>query len=466
MPESSSQTSSRNSLAVDVARDLLEEAVPGHPTEPLRERLQRLSLEQRIQLFAALKEMPDSAVLTLLYDWSELWARPSQLLPPGDWNTWLILAGRGFGKTRTGAETVRYVVEQGLAKRIALIAPTAADARDTMIEGDSGLLSVCPPWFPAHYEPSKRRVTWRRNGREVARATLFSAEEPERLRGPQHDFAWGDEPMSWLNPEEVWAQLMLGLRLGKKPRTIITGTPKPIDFVLNRIKEEASGLTFVTRGSTYENAANLAGSYLDQIKRLYGGTRLGQQEIDGAVLEEVGNIFDPKLIEQFRVAHHPTLVRIIVAVDPSQTSQGGSDSTGIIVLGLGDDGHAYILEDATLRGTPDEWAHQVSMMFHRYQAESVIAEVNVGGEMVEFTLRTVDESLPVKTVRAMRGKAKRAEPIAALFEQGRVHLVGEHPKLEAQMKTFTGINGRRDDRVDAMCWGLHDLLVTPAFAFV
>jgi predicted phage terminase large subunit-like protein len=454
--------------AAAVIQDMVQEG-------RLRELLQFLSATELHQL---LTELPDGLVQTLLFDWVGLWARESQLLPAGNWNTWLILAGRGYGKTRTGAETVRHFVEQGWAKRIALVAPTAADVRDVMVEGDSGLLSCCPPWFKAHFEPSKRRITWKRGGREVARATLFSAEEPERFRGPQHDLLWGDEPASWLDPNEAWAQLQMGLRLGRKPRAIITGTPKPIDLILKLLEEEKTGECFVTRGSTYENSANLAANFLHQITRLYGNTRLGEQEIRGGVLLDVqGAIFNPVAVAKYRVARGAEetplelrarlkLTRIVVSVDPAQTSENKVDETGIIVEGLSEDGDVYVLEDASMRGKPDEWARAVSHMYHRWGADEVVAEVNVGGEMVEFTLKTVDDSLPVKLVRAMRGKAKRAEPVAALLEQGKVKLVGEHPRLEKQMKVFTGVNGKRDDRCDAMCWGVHELVLGAAFAFV
>lgn len=420
-----------------------------------------LKLLSPSELQALIGSLPDSAVLAFLYDWEGLWARDSQLLPPGDdWNTWLILAGRGYGKTRTGAETTRRAVETGLATRIALVAPTAADARDTMVEGESGLLACCPPWFAAHYEPSKRRVTWKRGGREVARATLFSAEEPERFRGPQHDWVWGDEPASWPDAPEAWAQLQLGLRLGRKPRAIVTGTPKPIELIQMLVKDKG---TRVTEGSTYDNAANLAGNYLETIGRLYGSSRLGQQEIYGKILEASAGIFDMSKVEKARLAEAPELVRIVVAVDPAQNSERGVDETGIMVVGVDEGQHGYVLEDATVKGTPDEWASAVARAFYKWKADCVVAEVNVGGEMVEFTLRTVDSSLPVKTVRAMRGKAKRAEPIAAMFEQGKIHLVGHFPKLERQMRAFTGLNGRRDDRTDAMCWGLHELIVSREF---
>lgn len=464
-PRSSASSSSWRQWLPSGALQVLEDRAleRGLPTGPRLHHL--LKLLTTAELGALLEALPDSAVASFLFDWEEVWARDSQLLPAGDWNTWLILAGRGFGKTKTGAETTRLAVERGQATRIALVAPTSADARDTIVEGESGLLASCPPWFKAHYEPSKRRVTWKRGGHEVARATLFSAEEPERFRGPQHDWVWGDEPASWPDAEEAWAQLQLGLRLGRRPRAVITGTPKPVPLILKLMKDPR---TVVTRGNTYENSANLAASFLEQIGRLYGDTRLGRQEIFAEVLEDMpGAIFDMKKVEEHRVATAPAqFARIVVAVDPAQTSERGVDETGIVVVGLGTDGHGYVLDDATLKGSPDEWASEVAKKFHAWQADSVVAEVNVGGEMVEFTLRTVDDSLPVKTVRAMRGKAKRAEPIAALFEQGKVHLVGKFERLERQMRTFTGVNGKRDDRTDAMCWGLHELMVTPAFAFV
>lgn len=467
MPASSSQRSSPSSSLSPVFPPEVVAVLKDRALEhglPANARLHHLlKLLNPAQQQALLGDLPDTAVQMFLYDWEGVWARDSQLLPTGDWDTWLLLCGRGFGKTRTGAETVRLAVENGWARRIALVAPTAADARDTMVEGESGLLAACPPWFPAHYEPSKRRVTWKRAGREVARATLFSAEEPERFRGPQHDFVWGDEPASWPDAEEAWAQLQLGLRLGARPRSVITGTPKPVKLILQLMKDRR---THVTRGSTYENP-HLAASFYQQIATLFGSSRLGRQEIFAEVLEDMpGAIFDLALVEKFRVERAPELSRIVVAVDPTQASDKGADETGIMVVGRGVDGHGYVLEDCTVKGSPEQWARAVALSFHRHQAESVVAEVNVGGEMVEFTLKTVDDSLPVKTVRAMRGKAKRAEPIAALFEQGKIHLVGRFPKLEQQMKTFTGVNGRRDDRTDAMCWGFHELMLGSAFAFV
>lgn len=433
----------------------------------LHHHLKTLSPEQRQELLESLSE---GELATLLFDWSGAWARDSQLPPVGDWFTWLILAGRGFGKTRTGAETVRLMVERGEAKRIALVAPTSADARDTMVEGESGILAVCPPWAMPRYEPSKRRVTWP-NG---ARAVLFSAEEAERLRGPQHDLAWGDEPASWTD-DATWSNLVMGLRLGRAPRAVVTGTPKPVPLILDLVKDPK---TVVTRGSTFENAGNLAAEYLRQIQRLYAGTRLGRQELNAEILLDVkGALFSQVHIDADRVAAAPALERIVISVDPAQTGTAQRDGTrethndehGIIASGRGTDGHGYVLEDHSMRGSPDEWARCAVKAFYVHQAECIVAEVNCGGEMVESTIKTVDPSVPVRTVRAMRGKAKRAEPIAALYEQHKVHHVG-HPekfgKLEKQMRVFTGQNGRRDDRCDALCWGMHELLVGDGFAFV
>jgi predicted phage terminase large subunit-like protein len=417
------------------------------------------SPEVRKGLFEGL---PDAAIEVLLYDWVGIWARDSQLLPAGEWETWLILAGRGFGKTRTGAEAVRHLVESGRAKRIGLIAPTSADARDTMVEGESGLLAVCPPWFKPRYEPSKRRVTWP-NG---VRATLFSAEEPERTRGPQHDVLWGDEPASW-DSREVWDNALMGLRLGDRPISIVTGTPKPVPMVLDLLKDPKC---HVTRGSTYDNAGNLAAAFVDQVRRLYEGTRLGRQELHAEVLTDMpGALFTQALIDEARVLSVPgDLERIVVTIDPAPTSDSGSDETGILVVGKRE-GHAYVLADYSMRGTPDQWGRAAIKAYHTHHAERVVAEINCGGDMVENVLRGIDDSIPFKAVRAMRGKAKRAEPVAALYEQHRVHHVGiaeRFDKLEKQMRVFTGVNGRRDDRTDALCWGVHELVVESGFAFV
>jgi phage terminase large subunit-like protein len=319
---------------------------------------------------------PEEAAL-LEHDW-ELWARPQQLPPPGDWRVWLLLAGRGFGKTRSGAEWVRMRVELGLSRRVALVAPTAADARDVMIEGESGLIACAPKDFRPRFAPSKRRLTWP-NG---AVATCYSAEEPERLRGPQHDAAWCDELAAW-RYEEAWDMLMLGLRLGADPRCIVTTTPKPVRLVRSLL---ASDTVAVTRGATRENAANLAPAFLDAIVKRYDGTRLGRQELEAELLEDVpGALWHRAMFERegMRVAAAPALARIVVAIDPAATNGEGADETGIIAAGIAADGAAYVLEDLSGRMAPHEWAARAIGAYRALGAERIVAEVNNGGDMVD-----------------------------------------------------------------------------------
>lgn len=483
MSESSSSADSKASEAVAriqshpslvVATDLLLQQ--GKTLEELAKLrlhhlIQVLPPEHRAQLFA---DLSDEFLSVALYDWRGIWARDSQLLPAGDdWEVWLILAGRGFGKTRTGAETIRDLVESGRAKRIGLIAPTSADARDTMVEGESGILAVCPPWNRPRYFPSKRRLEWP-NG---VRATLFSAEEPERTRGPQHDALWGDEPASWPT-KEVWDNAAMGLRLGKRPIAIVTGTPKPVPMVLDLLKDPK---TRVTRGSTFENTGNLAPAFIAQVRRIYSGTRIGRQELEAEVLEDMpGALFTQLLIDLLRVKEAPQLERVAIAVDPPRASDEGSDEAGIVAMGRGDgpaglpreaapkaDGpHGYVLGDYSRRGTPDEWGRVAVKAYYTHKADVLVAEINAGGEMVEAVIRGIDPTVNFKAVRAMRGKAKRAEPVSALYEQHKIHHVGPYEqleKLEKQMRLFTGKPGRRDDRCDALNWAAHELLVDPAF---
>lgn len=400
--------------------------------------------------------LSDRDAALLLHDWS-LWARDKQLPPPGDWRVWLILAGRGFGKTRTGAEWVRALAESGRAGRIALVGETGADARDVMVEGESGLLACCPPWARPLYEPSKRRVTWP-NG---AVATCFSADDPDQLRGPQFDAAWADEIAKW-RYEAAWDNLMLGLRLGADPRCVATTTPKPRAW-LSRLMADTR--TAVTRGGTRENAANLAPAFLDQILARYDGTRLGRQEIEGEYLTDVpGALWTRALVEAARAsaAAVPELRRIVVAVDPAVTSGSGSDETGIVVAGRDGGTGFWVLEDLTGRLSPDLWARRVADAYARVRADTVVCEVNQGGDLVAATLRTVDPGLPVRAVRATRGKRLRAEPVAALYEQGRVRHAGAFEALEDQMTRFTGAPGDGSpDRLDALVWALTDLMAGP-----
>ena len=400
---------------------------------------------------------PDEAA-TYNWDWDN-WARDSQKPPPGDWRIWLLLAGRGFGKTRTGAEFVRARVGARKARRIALVAPTAADARDVMVEGDSGLLAIAPPWDRPVYEPSKRRLTWP----DGAIATTYSADEPERLRGPQHDLAWCDELAAWRYPE-AWDMLMLGLRLGADPRAVVTTTPRPTKLIKTLV---ADPKVVVTRGSTAENRGNLAPAFLDQIVRRYEGTRLGRQELDAEILEDTpGALWSHGIIEAARVTSAPGLRRIVVAIDPAAGSGEHSDETGIVIAGKDAAGHGYVLGDLSERYTPTEWAKAAIAAYRAHGADRIVAEVNNGGEMVEATLRMVDPGVPFTAVRASRGKAARAEPVAALYEQGRVHHVGALPRLEDQMCGFgrdfdRARAGYSPDRVDALVWALTELMVQP-----
>ena len=390
-----------------------------------------------------------------LDDW-EFWARPNQLPPPGDWRVWLLLAGRGFGKTRSGAEFVRARVQAGLASRVALVGPTAADVRDVMIEGESGLLAVAREDCRPFYEPSKRRLTWP-NG---AMALAFSADEPERLRGPQHDLAWCDELAAW-RYAAAWDNLLLGLRLGADPRAVVTTTPKPVKLVREML---ASPGTVVTRGSTFDNALNLAPAFLESVVRRYRGTRLGRQELEAELLDDLpGALWSRDGIEAARVNAAPDLARIVVAIDPAASSGEGADETGIVVAGLAHDGEVYVLDDLSGRMSPRAWALKAIAAYRKFAADRIVAEVNNGGDMVEATLRSVASDAPFRAVRASRGKAVRAEPVAALYEQGRVHHVGGFAALEDQLCGFTAdfdraASGTSPDRLDALVWAVTDLM--------
>jgi phage terminase large subunit-like protein len=405
---------------------------------------------------AALAAITPEDAAPLLYDWP-FWARPKQLAPAGAWRVWLLLAGRGFGKTRSGAEWVRGRIETGAARRVALVAPTAADARDVMVEGESGLVAVAPPEFRPRYEPSKRRLIWP-NG---AVATCYSAAEPARLRGPQHDAAWCDELAAW-RYEEAWDMLMLGLRLGPDPRCVVTTTPKPVRLV-RRLLGDAT--VAVTRGATRENRGNLAPPFLAAIVARYAGTRLGRQELEAELLDDVpGALWQRGALEAARVAAAPALARVVVAIDPAASAGPEADETGIIVAGVTEDGAGYVLEDLSGRMSPHQWAARALEACRRFKADRIVAEVNNGGDMVEATLRALDPSAPYKPVRASRGKAVRAEPVAALYEKGRVRHVGAFPSLEDQMCGFTptfdrATAGFSPDRVDALVWALSELMV-------
>lgn len=401
-----------------------------------------------------LRQLPEPELQALEYEW-DFFARRNQLQPEGAWRTWLVLAGRGFGKTRTGAEAVRAWVESGRYGRIALVAPTAADARDVMVEGESGLMAICPPWNKPRYEPSKRRLTWP-NG---AQATAFSADEPERLRGPQHDGAWCDELASWNYPE-AWDMLMFGLRLGSDPRVVVTTTPKPLPLIRELLKAKS---TVVTRGSTYENRANLAPAFLSEIVTKYEGTRLGRQELNAELLDDVpGALWTRAMIDAAQRDAHGDLARVVIGVDPAVSASDDSDETGIVAAGIEYEGAGVVLGDYSCRVSPQEWAQRAVNAFWYHQADCIVAEANNGGDMVRATIATVDPRVPVELVHASRGKAIRAEPASALYEQGRVkHLrAAKLETLEDQMCSFApGTKMKSPDRMDALVWALWKLFI-------
>lgn len=405
-----------------------------------------------------IRSLTNEEAFALLYNW-RLWARPEQLAPAGDWDIWLLLTGRAWGKTRSGAEWVHEQVWDHGCGRIALVGRTAADARDVMVIGESGLLASAHPARRPVYEPSKRRVTWP-NG---AFGTMYSAEEPDALRGPQHDAAWADELASWQYDQDTWDQLQFGLRLGSRPRAIVTTTPRPTKI----IRELASSpTTAVTRGSTYENKANLAPSFIRRLLAKYEGTRLARQELHAEILSDnPAALWNREWIEETRVKAPPDLKRIVVAVDPAVTSNADSAETGIIVAGLGKDNHGYILADCSLVGTPAKWGSAVVKEYVDRAADRVIGEVNQGGDLVEANVRTAASSMKVqnlsyKAVRASRGKYTRAEPVAALYEQRRIHHVGNLALLEDQLCDWdpTG-NQPSPDRLDALVWALSELML-------
>ncbi|MBL8687471.1 MAG: DNA-packaging protein [Rhodospirillaceae bacterium] len=415
----------------------------------------RLRPEERAAFLADLSELEAAH---LLYDW-RFWARPEQLPPVAPWETWLVLAGRGFGKTRTGAEWVRAEAESGRRRRIALVGPTLRDVKKTMVEGEAGVVSISPPWFRPLFVKSELRLVWP-NG---VVADLYSAERPDRLRGPNHDAAWADELAAWTH-EETWDNLELTLRGGSDPKRVVTTTPKPRQMLKRLI---ADPTTLVTRGSTQANADNLAKGYVTRLERRYAGTRLGRQELDAEMLEDAeGALWNLKRLDQLRVAVPPGLKRVVVAIDPAVSTGSRSAETGIVVAGLGEDGIGYVLKDLSGRHRPEEWAERAIAAFRAHRADRVVGEVNNGGDLVEATLRAVDPKIPFRAVSASRGKRVRAEPIAALYEQGRVRHVGALPKLEDQMVSWApGEDTGSPDRVDALVWALTELMLAETSFF-
>jgi phage terminase large subunit-like protein len=398
-----------------------------------------------------INSLSDEEVLDLLYDW-QFWARPKQLPPPGDWFGWMLRAGRGFGKTRSGAEFIIDRARKGY-RRIALIGQTKADVRDAMVEvGDSSILRISHPNFRPIYEPSKRRLTWPNE----TIAIIYSGDEPDQLRGEQHDTAWIDELAKFKYSQDTWDNMELGLRLGPDPRVIISTTPRPIP-IIKALIEDPDIIDVV--GSSYENIANLSEKYIERIIKKYEGTRLGKQEIYAQILSDNPDaLWTRKILEKNRINKAPELVRIAVAIDPEATANEMSSETGIIGGGISEDDHCYILEDVTLKGTPDKWGNAAVALYYKLKADRIIGEVNNGGDMVEHVIRSIDKKVSYKAVRASRGKYVRAEPVSALYEQKKIHHVGYFPELEDQLCEWVP-GDKSPDRLDALVWLVTELML-------
>lgn len=383
------------------------------------------------------------------------WELCSQRAPDGPWRVWLVMAGRGFGKTRMGAEWVRARAEEDGKARIALVGATAAEARSVMVEGESGLLSLSAGRHTMQWEPSLRRIRWS-NGAE---ARLYSAAEPEGLRGPQHHFAWADEIAKWPHGVAAWDNLSLGMRLGEDPRIVATTTPRPVPL-LKRLVDEPG---VERRGGRTRDNIHLPAAFIAAVAG-HAGTRLGRQELEGELIEDHEHaLWTRETIEACRAREVPELVRVVIGVDPP-ASEGG-DACGIVAVGLSADGQGWVLADESVSGaSPARWAEAVASAAARWGADRVIAEKNNGGDMVEAVLRGADAALPVRLVHAARGKATRAEPVAALYEKGRIRHAGGFPALEDELCGLIAGGGyegpgRSPDRADALVWALWDLML-------
>lgn len=427
--------------------------------------LESLALQPASVREAVLKSLSEREANSIMWSWT-LNARPKQLRPGspgadnprGDWRFWLALAGRGWGKTRVGAETCRGWAEDP-TERILMIAPTASDVRDVMIEGPSGLMSCYPPGNRPVYFPTRHLVQFPSG----AIGITVSADEPDRIRGKQFRKFWFDELAACQYAREAWDQVMFGFRLpDAELQGLITTTPKPIEVLKSII---ANPRTVVTRGSSDENRGNLSPEFISDVIDPYRGTRLGRQEIEAELLEDVpGALWTRGMIEACRTDSRPgQFVRIVIAIDPAVTSNPESDETGIGVLGLAYDGTIYVLEDLSLRGSPLEWARVAIIAGAKWGADRVVAEVNNGGDLVAANLYGVNPAVPFRAVRATRGKLTRAEPVSALYERGRVRHFGKFPVLEDQMCGWTPQSGQKSpDRLDWLVWGCYDLVISPA----
>jgi phage terminase large subunit-like protein len=410
------------------------------------------------------KKKPDDQWL-IEYDW-DFWARHNQKPPPGDWRTWFVMAGRGFGKTRMAAEYVRAQAEADGTLRIALVAATLHEARTVMIEGESGLLAIAPDEKRPTWEPSLRRLLWPSG----AIANVFAATEPEAMRGPEHHLAWADEVAKWERGVDAWDNLNMTMRLGDAPRIVATTTPRAVPLVRRLLKEKGVA---ITNGAMEANRAHLPGSFRQSMTQLYGAARLGRQELLGEFLEDAEDaLWTRDLLEACRLQINrdspylipaPEMKRIVIGVDPP--ASGGGDACGIVAVGLGADGKAYVLGDHSVtKPSPERWARAVAGAAEAWGADRVIAEANQGGDMVVSTLRAADVMMPVKKVHAARGKVARAEPVAALYEAGKAFHAGAFPGLEDELCGLISGGGyegpgRSPDRADALVWAMTELML-------
>jgi predicted phage terminase large subunit-like protein len=404
-----------------------------------------------------LSKLTDEQAYAILHDWN-FWARPEQL-PPEQWGKngcfiWNVRAGRGFGKTRMSAEIFIRAVRDWGYQYPNLAGATAEDVRDIMIEGESGILACAPEDFKPKFIPSLKKLIWPNS----VESHIYYGSEPNKARGPQSDFLWCDELAKWQRPEETFDNLLMGLRLGSNPLCIVTSTPRPTRFLMElerRTDRQGRPCTITTRGRTQDNYRNLSPVFISTIISKYEGTRLGRQELEGEFLDDNPDaLWKRSDIDQNRVRSIPELSYVVVGVDPAATSKTGSDDTGIIVAGKDDNGHYYVLGDYTIHDTPQKWGNAVITAFHKHQANMIIGETNNGGEMVEHTLKTIDQKIPFKAVHASRGKATRAEPISALYEQGKVHHFGTFTELEDQLCEWVPGVEKSPDRLDALVWAL------------
>lgn len=419
---------------------------------------------------AFLASLNDNALAALPWLF-EFWALPHQLPPEGDWTTWIVLGGRGAGKTRAGAEWVRSMVEgstpdaPGRARRVALVGETYDQALAVMVKGESGLIACSPPDRTPRWVAGERMLVWP-NGAE---ARVYSAHDPEALRGPQFDLAWSDELAKWPKAQETWDMLQFGLRLGQHPQQVVTTTPRNVNVLKDLLAREGVAHS---HAPTEANSAYLADSFLKEVRARYGDTRLGRQELDGVLMDDVdGALWTRNEIDRLRTNRVPDGARVIVAVDPPVTGHEGSDACGIVVVGVVETGnpadwHAVVIDDCSVRAaSPQGWAETAVMAYHKYGAARMVAEVNQGGDLVQTMMRQVDPTVNYRAVRASKGKVARAEPVAALYEQGRIRHVGLHAELEDEMckMALTGYQGQGSpDRVDALVWALTEGMLVPA----